>query len=146
MADPLPRTLETILVVDDNDIVLTLIASILKAANFVVLKAVNGPDAISVAASHTGEIHLLLSDVQMPGMSGPDLGTALKQSRPNMHVMLMTGYAEGDLLVLNYGWALIDKPFVAKWLVEMINVVLHTPDRSQSSRHYDIRSDPARQE
>jgi FixJ family two-component response regulator len=46
---------------------------------------------------------MLLSDVDMPEMSGPDLGETLKKSRPDLHVMLMSGSADGNLLVLNYG-------------------------------------------
>ena len=84
---------------------------------------------------------MLLSDVQMPGMTGPDLGEALKKSRSDMRVMFMSGFSGGDLLVLNYGWAFIQKPFVPVKLLEMIDVVLHTPDKSQGSHQYDTRAD-----
>jgi FixJ family two-component response regulator len=67
----------------------------------------------------------------MPGMSGSDLGEILKKARPAMHVMLMSGGADGTLLVLNYGWAFIQKPFVATRSVQMVTDVLHSPDRSQ---------------
>jgi FixJ family two-component response regulator len=63
----------------------------------------------------------------MPGMSGPSLGTALKLTRPDLHVMFMSGFPGGDLLVLNYGWSYIEKPFVASKLLEMVNDVLHSP-------------------
>jgi hypothetical protein len=63
--------------------------------------------------------------------------------RPDMHVMLMSGMAGGDLLVLNYGWAFIQKPFVSVKLLEMVNLVLHTPDRSQGAREFNIFKDPA---
>ena len=56
-----------------------------------------------------------------PEISGPHLGDALKDARPDIHVMFMSGYMGGELLVLNYGWAFIDKPFVSKKLVEMVN-------------------------
>ena len=101
--------------------VLNLVVAILEAANFHVLRANSGPGAVKLAASYSGKIDLLLSDVQMPEMSGPQLGDALKQARPDIHVMFMSGFAGGDLLVLNYGWAFIDKPFVPKQLVEMVN-------------------------
>ena len=61
----------------------------------------------------------------MPEMSGPELGNALKKARPDIHVMFMSGYSGGDLVVLNYAWALIDKPFPPKKLVAIVNVVLH---------------------
>ena len=124
---------ETILVVDDTDITLNLVASILKTANFTVLGASNGPAALELAATYSERIDLLLSDVQMPGMSGPDLGKTLKRSRPDMHVMLMSGLPGGEPLALNYGWAFIQKPFVPSKLLEMVNVVLHTLDKSQYS-------------
>ena len=89
-----------------------------------------------------GQIDLLLSDVDMPLMSGPDLGEALKKARPNMHVMLMSGGSNGNLLVLNYGWAFIQKPFVSTKLVQMVTDVLHSPDRSQvGGQEFDSRKD-----
>lgn len=133
------QTLETILVVDDTDAVLKLVATILEAANFHVLRANSGPAAVKLAANYSGKIDLLLSDVQMPEMSGPQLGDALKQARPDIHVMFMSGFVGGDLLVLNYGWAFIDKPFVPKQLVEMVNTVLHSPDKSQGNHRFDTR-------
>ena len=75
-------------------------------------------------------------------MSGPDLGEALKKTRPDMHVMLMSGGDKGNLLVLNYGWAYIQKPFVAVKLVQMINYVLHSENRSQlGGQEFDSRND-----
>jgi FixJ family two-component response regulator len=68
----------------------------------------------------------------MPSMSGPDLGQTLKKARPSLRVMLMSGGTDGNLLVLNYGWAFIQKPLVSEKLVQMITEVLHVPDRSQS--------------
>ena len=85
------ETLETILVVDDNEDVLKVVVKILERANFRVLSASSGPDAIKLAEETSGKIHLLLSDVDMPLMSGPDLGELLKKTRPDMHVMLMSG-------------------------------------------------------
>ncbi len=145
MPSTVTQKLETILVVDDNPEVLYLVARILYMADFLVLSAVDGANAIAVAAAAEGRIDLLLSDVDMPEMSGPDLGVALKKTRPDIHVMLMSGGAEGNLLVLNYGWAFIQKPFVAMKLVQMINEVLHSPDRSQQGgQEFDSRIDSAK--
>jgi two-component system cell cycle sensor histidine kinase/response regulator CckA len=139
MAKVLTKTQETILVVDDIKIVRELVVEILQNAHFNVLHADNGADALKLAADYAGTIHLLLSDVQMPGMTGPALGDRLKKVRPDMRVMFMSGFTGGNLLVLNYGWAFIEKPFVPEKLVEMLNVVLHTPDKSQGSHGYDTR-------
>jgi two-component system cell cycle sensor histidine kinase/response regulator CckA len=142
MDSSVQKTLETILVVDDNKEVLDMVVLILEDANFHVLSARNGSEAIKVAAETDGAIHLVLSDVDMPKMSGPDLGQLLKTTRPDIHVMLMSGGEEGNLLVLNYGWAFVEKPFVPKKLVQMITEVLHSPDRSQlGGQEFDSRVD-----
>jgi two-component system, cell cycle sensor histidine kinase and response regulator CckA len=135
-------TLETILVVDDNESVLRVVVAILEDANFLVVSADSGQAAITLAEQTDQPIHLLLSDIDMPGMSGPALGETLKLARPEMHVMLMSGQYEGSLLVLNYGWAFIRKPFVATKLVEMVTEVLHSPNRSQlGGERFDSRKD-----
>ena len=142
MLDSLKGTLETILVVDDDEEVLKVVVAILKRANFRVLSANSGPDALKLAEKTDGKIDLLLSDVDMVPMSGPDLGETLKKTRPDMHVMLMSGGAKGNLLVLNYGWAFMQKPFVAMKLVQMVNDVLHSENRSQlGGQEFDSRKD-----
>ena len=140
MADLSQKNTETILVVDDTDHVLMMVVTILKAAHFKVLHAISGPDALKVSSAYKGKINLLLSDIQMTGMSGPEVGIELKKSRPDMHVMLMSGLIDGNLLVLNYGWAFIEKPFVPAKLVDMINSVLRSPNRSQGDYGYDTRN------
>jgi DNA-binding NtrC family response regulator len=140
MPDTVTTKLETILVVDDSASVLKIVSEILRDANFHVLTADDGALAIKLAEETEGRIDLLLSDVDMPLMSGPDLGLVLKKARPKMHVMLMSGGENGNLLVLNYGWAFIRKPFVAAKLVRMVNEVLHSPDRSQpGGQGFDTR-------
>jgi DNA-binding NtrC family response regulator len=122
-------------------VVLGVAVEVLKGANFNVLQADSGASAIELAKRHVGKIDLLLSDVQIPGMTGPDLGTAIKLLRPNLHVMFMSGFTGGNLLVLNYGWSFIEKPFVPTKLLEMVNDVLHSPNKSQSTHEHDIRKD-----
>ena len=142
MSQSLKQSLETILVVDDNELVLSVVVEILEREKFRVFSADNGPAALQLAEQTDGKIDLLLSDVEMPEMSGPDLGEALKKARPDMHVMLMSGGDNGNLLVLNYGWAYIQKPFVAVKLVQMVNDVLHSPNRSQlGGQEFDSRKD-----
>jgi two-component system cell cycle sensor histidine kinase/response regulator CckA len=142
MANTLAGNFETILVVDDNEAICKVVVALLEHARFHVLSANNGANAIALANRTAGRIDLLLSDVDMPLMSGPDLGQRLKKTRPDIHVMLMSGGVDGNLLVLNYGWAFIEKPFVAEKLVRMINDVLHSPDRSQlGGNEFDSRKD-----
>src|ERR1700688_835383 len=97
---------ETILVVDDTPLVLSSVSLILKNAGFTVLSASSPEEAIQISRDFAGTIHLLLTDVMMPRMSGPDLAKKLVQERTGLRVMMMTGYTGGDLLVLNYGWQL----------------------------------------
>jgi two-component system, cell cycle sensor histidine kinase and response regulator CckA len=129
----------TILVVDDKEAVVRVVTTILKASGFRVLSAFDGPNALQVSSEYPDKIDLLLSDIEMPGMTGPEIGTNIKKSPPDMHVMLMSGLPGGDLLVLNYGWAFIQKPFLVKKLVEMVSAVLNSPNRSQGSYGYDTR-------
>jgi len=77
--------------------------------------------------------------VMMPEITGPDLATKLKQSRPEMKVILMSGFVGGELLVLNHGWHFIQKPFVANELVARVNAVLYGEMRDQGTDHFDTR-------
>lgn len=133
---------ETILIVDDNASVLKTVAKIVAMAGYQVLSADGGVAALKLANNTGQQIDLLLSDVDMPGMSGPDLGEALKKERPDIHVMLMSGGSNGNLLVLNYGWAYIQKPFLTVKLIQMITDVLQSPNRSQpGGQEFDSRKD-----
>jgi DNA-binding NtrC family response regulator len=132
--------LETVLVVDDNEFVLGSVVAVLESAGFRVLSALSGVDAITLAKETDLEIHLLVSDVDMPRMSGPVLGAALKKSRPDLRVILMSG-ADNGLLILNYGWTYLQKPFLATRLVEMVSSVLRSENRSQGAFEFDRRKD-----
>jgi CheY-like chemotaxis protein len=109
---PVLVVLETILVVEDHPMVLEAVSTILKTYDYNVLMASSPEQAIQISRDFPGTIHLLLTDIMMPKMSGPDLANKLMEQRKEMRVMCMTGYAEGDLLLLNYGWHLIKKPFL----------------------------------
>ena len=130
MADVDREGRETILVVDDSEPVLDVVVKILESADYQVLSASSGAAAIKLAAETKQKIHLLLSDVSMPNMSGPDLGEKLKKARPDMQVMLMSAGENGALLVLNHGWAFIQKPFIPVKLIEMVRDVLNPPNLS----------------
>ena len=114
----------TILVVDDTELVLRMVAMILGAANYLVLKALNGAEAVKLSTNYEGKIDLLLSDIKMEGMSGPDLGQCLMTNRPQMRVMFMSGFGRQELLAVDYCWTYIDKPFQPRKLLETIDVLL----------------------
>src|ERR1044071_8084226 len=97
------NSLETILVVEDHKEVLAVVRKILERAGFRVLVAGNGAEAMQVESATKEKIHLLLSDVMMPDMTGPSVARALRKLRPDMRMMLMSGYPDGELLLLNYG-------------------------------------------
>jgi DNA-binding NtrC family response regulator len=133
---------ETVLIVDDSEIFRDFLVAALERANFNVLSTDSGPNAVALAAKTKGRIDLLLTDWDMPEMSGIALGQTLKLFRPDIHVMQMSGGSHDSMIVLNYGWAFLQKPFVAQKLIEMMNDVLHTPDRSQlGGESFDSRLD-----
>jgi len=144
MALPIGETPETVLLVEDHAGLLKLVKQILEDARFTVIPANNAKQAIQLAAEFPGTIDLLLSDVRMRGMSGPNLATKLKQHRPHMRVVLMSGYPGGALLVLNYGWHYIEKPFVPSVLVSKIKDVLRGETREQSTDRFDTLKEPRR--
>jgi hypothetical protein len=77
-------------------------------------------------------------------MSGPHLAKLLKERRPQMRVVLMSGYPGGALLVLNYGWHYIEKPFVASVLVGKLKDILRGETREQSTDRFDTLKEPRR--
>jgi two-component system cell cycle sensor histidine kinase/response regulator CckA len=130
---------ETILVVEDTAIVLRVVKKILNHAGFTVLSASTAAEAEQIVGNFPGEIHLLISDVEMPDIAGPDLAVKLKAVRPELRVILMSGHADGALLVLNYGWHFIKKPFLAEMLVAAVKDVLKGVSREQTTYQFDTR-------
>ncbi len=121
------RGTETILVVEDEAAVLTLSRRALEAQGYVVLAAGDPGDAMRVVERHGGTIHLLLTDVVMPGLSGRELADRLVARRPGMRVLYMSGYP-GDAVVqhgsLPVGSAFLQKPFSPDGLARKVRDVL----------------------
>src|SRR2546430_11847842 len=88
-----PRIQATVLVVDDDTGILGLVALMLSSEGYRVLKTADPEEAVRVFGQKPNEIDLLLSDVMMPGMSGPELEIRLHKVRPDLPVILMTGNA-----------------------------------------------------
>ena len=99
-----------ILVAEDEEGIRNLVRRALEK-EYELLIAETGAQALELARSFSGPIHLLLSDVQMPGMLGTDLAHQLRQQRPNLKVVLMSGFT-GGFLILDQGWEFIHKPFI----------------------------------
>lgn len=119
---------ETILLVEDEYSVRQLLKNVLETHGYKVLDAGNGEDALAVADEYEGEIHLLITDVVMPGMGGPALSEKLLQTRPSVKVIYMSGYTNDALLHhgdLKEGTAYLQKPFPLNSLVEKAREVLN---------------------
>jgi DNA-binding NtrC family response regulator len=133
----------TILLVEDDTAVRELVGRILEGGGFRILPASSAAQAMLVEAGFHGPIHLLLSDIVMPGMTGPDLASALKERRPDMRVMLMSGYPDGALLLLNYGWHFIAKPFMPQVLLGKVRDILASAEQAQGTDQFDTRKSAA---
>jgi PAS domain S-box-containing protein len=118
---------ETILVVEDEPNLLRLTHQYLLHQGYSVLGAVDGTSAMQVARSHPGTIHLLLTDVIMPGMNGHELAQQLLKLRPSVKIIYMSGYTEnaiGQNGMLDQGITLLQKPFTLPALKEKVRAVL----------------------
>ena len=96
-AEPEPGS-ETVLLVEDEDVVRALARRVLEQRGYVVLETRNGLEAIGVAEMHDGDIDLLLTDVVMPGMRGHEVADRVAANRPGIRVLYMSGYADEALL------------------------------------------------
>ena len=118
---------ETILVVEDELEVLNLITEVAQSDGYAVLAALNGSEALAVASQHRGPIHLLLTDLILPGMRGRDLAARLKVTRPDMVVLFMSGYTDSEIQrhsALEHGVALLRKPFTLDELARAVREAL----------------------
>ncbi|MGE3538590.1 MAG: response regulator [Candidatus Tectimicrobiota bacterium] len=104
---------ETILLVEDDEAVRQLVLHVLQHYGYSTLEARHARDAIALCAQHDGMIHLMVTDVVMPGMSGRELAERLAQSRPDMRVLYMSGYA-ADRALSAQGLAVGETPFLQK--------------------------------
>ena len=121
------RGKETILVVDDEESLRTVIVDLLGHLGYCTLSAANGQDAMELAQRYPGRIDLLLTDVVMQPLSGPMLAENLMRSRPEMKVIYISGYANASLApdgVLKPGTILVHKPFTMKILSAKLREVL----------------------
>jgi CheY-like chemotaxis protein len=118
---------ETILLVEDEVAVRSLVRETLHAYGYNVLEAQGATHAISIFEQHTGPIHLLLTDVVMPQMSGKELAKQLTQVHPNAAVLFMSGYTDNAIVrhgVLDGNTNFLQKPFTPKALATKVREVL----------------------
>ena len=122
------NAIEGVLVAEDEETIRSLLGEVLTRSGYKVFAAPNGDEAIRLLKQHLGEIDLLLTDVVMPGMSGPDLARAAARLSPNLRVLYTSGHAsEPDEAFEDPDVAFIGKPFSPAELVSKVRDVLDTP-------------------
>src|SRR5438874_3438980 len=122
-----PRGSETVLLAEDEPAVRAIARQALERQGYTVLAAPSGADALALAAQHGATIHLLLTDVVMPGMSGRDLADRLTAQRPGIRVLYISGYTDNAIVrhgMLEPGLAYLQKPFRPDALVRKVREVL----------------------
>jgi PAS domain S-box-containing protein len=125
-----PRGTETILLAEDDETVRTITIVVLKTLGYEVLQAVNGDAALLICERFEGEIHLLLSDLVMPEMSGRELVQRLAGMLPHMRVLYMSGYTENAMVqqeVSEGSVSFLPKPFTPSSLAQKVREVLDKP-------------------
>ena len=125
-----PHGKETVLVVEDEEGVRELVRDILEASGYKVLEAAHGAGALEIVERHTGPIHLLVSDVVMPEMSGRDLAQQLAVHCPDTKVLFMSGYTDHAVAhrgVLDPEMEFLQKPFTAATFTGKVRELLDAP-------------------
>ncbi len=131
---PVVRGHETVLLVEDEAMLRRAAREILELQGYQVLCAADGHEAAQAAGRHPGPIHLLLTDVVMPEMSGPAVAARLATARPDMKVLYMSGYTDGAIAhhgVLEPGVAYLPKPFTIDSLTGKVRAVLDADDAAR---------------
>ncbi|MFQ5613293.1 MAG: PAS domain S-box protein [Anaerolineae bacterium] len=125
--EPMSPGTETILVVEDEAMVRELACRVLRGQGYTVLEAANGQAALRLLQEHSGQVHLLLTDVVMPQMGGKALADELATARPNTKVIFISGYTDRGFArhgVLEAGIEFIQKPFSPGTLTRKVRQVL----------------------
>jgi len=122
-----PTGQETILILEDEDLLRTMVRETLEAGGYRVLAASSGEEAIALLRAREEPVHLLLTDVVMPGMSGREAAMRLAPLRPSMKVLYMSGYTDDAVVVrgvLTRGAGFLQKPFTSEALAAKVRQVL----------------------
>jgi two-component system cell cycle sensor histidine kinase/response regulator CckA len=144
-AAPIEEGVATILVAEDEPALRTLARVILEQEKYRVLEAASGQDALEVAAQYPGTIDLVLTDIVMPGVGGPELVAELSSVRPELDVIYMSGYADSRIAGRDESHSLLRKPFDREQLIELVRATLEkrSAARSGSSKAPSSASSPS---
>ncbi len=121
---------ETVLVVEDEEVVRSLVQRVLSGAGYEVLVACTGAEALEIEREHKGEIHVLVTDVVMPGMNGRELADRVSAQRPKIHVLFTSGYTDDVLAqrgALRPGSRFLAKPYMAEALLQEVRATIDSP-------------------
>jgi two-component system cell cycle sensor histidine kinase/response regulator CckA len=121
---------ETILLVEDDEALRTFTAKVLTLKGYLVLIAASGDEALALSKSIKDPLHLILTDVVMPGISGREAARQIKGLWPDVRILFMSGYTENAIVhhgVLDSGTHLLQKPFTAESLAKKVRQVLDSP-------------------
>jgi PAS domain S-box-containing protein len=127
---PPPRGTETVLVVEDEETLREMIREILESAGYTVLESSDPDEALFKISTLDAPVRLLLTDVVMPGLSGPELAQSVRIARPGIQVLFMSGYTDeamGLHGVLGAGTNFIQKPFTPEGLLRKVRDAIDTP-------------------
>jgi CheY-like chemotaxis protein len=119
---------ETLLISEDEASVRALATRILSEQGYAVIEASNGLEALDIAQAYAGEIHMVITDVVMPAMGGKALVTKLKETRPGIKVLYVSGYTENAIVhhgILDSGIDFLQKPFSVESLLHKVREVLN---------------------
>ncbi len=126
---------KTVLLVEDEVPIRNLLSGVL-AREYRVLQAADGESALRVATDGAGKLDLLLTDVQMPGMSGFELADRLRENHPNLKIVFISGFFSTDEFqrrVLNYKAYFLSKPFSIHMLLGIVHRLLRSSDGSAAA-------------
>jgi len=131
-----PQGSETILLVEDEESIRLLVLGILRSRGYTVLEAGRPLDALEISRTLDEPIHLLLTDVIMPQMSGREVAEHISAARPDTKVLYMSGYTDQAIAhhgVLNPGVPFLQKPFTPETLAQKVREVLDIPSNQDQS-------------
>lgn len=121
---PLPSPKQTILLVDDDPLVLSVTKSLLQIIGYNVITANCPAEALEVADQTQDEIHLLFTDAMMPGMSGPTLAEKLRCKRPGIKLLIASGYPDQEFQESQHSFEFLAKPYTLDALKQKTRLAL----------------------